>query len=282
DPGADFWSATVDYDEGAGAEALTLTGKSFILQHSYADNGSFDVTVAVTDDDETGSRTSTLTVRNVAPIVDAGADKTFTSGQTFNFAGSFSDPGVNDSPWAWSIDWGTGTPTTGSATAQGAITGSNRVCGAGTYNVILSVTDKDNGTGKDTAQVTVGYLPVGISIQPGSNPSPIALKKQGTFPVAIFSTPTFDARTIDVSSLRIGNEVGAEAQVATLKGKYQTTIQDVNGDGRLDMMAQFSVPDLVANGDLTLATTSLVLRGKLGPNGDPCINFRGVGAVKVN
>ncbi|HEX7977110.1 MAG TPA: M12 family metallopeptidase, partial [Gemmatimonadaceae bacterium] len=123
DPGADFWSATVDYDEGAGAEALTLTGKSFILQHSYADNGSFNVTVAVTDDDETGSRTSTLTVRNVAPIVDAGADKTFTSGQTFNFAGSFSDPGVNDSPWAWSIDWGTGTPTTGSATAQGAITG---------------------------------------------------------------------------------------------------------------------------------------------------------------
>jgi PKD repeat protein len=282
DPGADYWSASVDYGDGSASQALTLVGKSYVLGHTYADNGTFTVTVSVTDDDETGTQSKSVQVRNVVPNVDAGADKTFTSGERFNFAGSFSDPGVNDSPWAWSIDWGTGTPTTGSATTQGAITASNRVCSAGTYTVTLSVTDKDNGKGTDAAQVTVGYLAVGISIQPGSNPSPIALKKQGTFPVAILSTATFDARTIDVASLRIGNEVGAEAGVATLKGKYQTTIQDVNGDGRLDMMAQFSVQDLVANGDLTMGTTSLALRGKLGVNGDPCINFRGVGAVKTN
>jgi len=272
----------VDYGDGGGASALDLLGKSYHLRHTYADNGKFTITVSVTDDDETGTQSKELEVRNVVPKVDAGADQTFTSGQTFNFAGSFTDPGVNDSPWNWSIDWGVGSPATGTKTAPGAITASNRVCGAGTYNVVLSVTDKDGGKGTDAAQVTVGYVVVGLSIMPNTVPSPISLKKQGGVPVAILSSATFDARTIDVASLRLGNEVGAEASVAMLKGKYQSSIQDVNGDGRLDLMATFNVPDLVANGDLKLGTTSLVLIGKQAPPGDPCINFRGVGAVKVN
>ena len=283
DPGADFWSATVDYGDGGGATALELIGKNFILNHKYADNGSYGVTVDVKDDDATSTKTATQVVLNVVPKVDAGADQTFTSGQTFNFVGSFTDPGVNDSPWTWRIDWGVGSPATGTKTAPGAITASNRVCGAGTYTVVLAVTDKDGGKGTDATTVTVGYLAVGLSVMPGSAPlSPVSLRKQGSLPVAILSTPTFDARTIDLASLRLGNEVGAEAAAALLKGKYQTSLQDVNGDGRLDLIATFVVPDLVANGDLTASTTSLVLRGKLGPMGDPCINFRGVGAVRVN
>lgn len=283
DPGADLWSATVNYGDGGGTNALPLIAKNFILNHKYPDNGSYTVTVAVKDDDATSTKTVTQVVQNVAPQVDAGADKTFTSGQTFDFAGSFSDPGVNDSPWSWRIDWGAGSPATGVKTAQGAITASNRVCGAGTYDVILSVTDKDAGIGRDTARVTVGYVLVGLSIMPGSTPlAPISLKKQGALPVAILSSPTFDARTIDAASLRLGNEVGTDAQVVLSKGKYQTSISDANGDGRLDLVVMFNVPDVVANGDLTLATTSLVLRGRQGQGGDPCINFRGVGAVKVN
>ena len=283
DPGADFWTATVNYGAGAGAQTLSLLGKNFILNHTYVDNGTFTVTVDVKDDDATSTKTATQVVVNVAPTVNAGADKTFTSGQTFNFAGSFTDPGVNDSPWNWSIDWGVGSPTAGSTNVRGAITASNRVCGAGAYDVILSVTDKDGGKGSDTTKVTVGYVAVGLSIMPGSGaPAPISIKKQGSLPVAILSTPTFDARTIDVATLRLGNELGVDAQVSMSKGKYQTSVSDVNGDGRLDLVVTFSVPDLVANGDLTVSTTSLVLRGNQGASGDPCINFRGVGAVRVN
>ena len=113
-------------------------------------------------------------------------------------------------------------------------------------------------------------------------PAPISIKKQGSLPVAILSTATFDARTIDVASIRLGNEVGVDASVSLSKGKYQTSVSDVNGDGRPDLLVTFNVPDLVANGDLVLSTTSLVLRGKQGASGDPCINFRGVGAVRVN
>jgi PKD repeat protein len=282
DPGADFWSATVNYGDGGGANALSLIGKGFLLAHTYADNGSYTVTVAVKDDDETSTKTGTQLVNNVAPTVDAGADKTFTSGQTFNFAGSFTDPGANDSPWSWSIDWGVGTPTTGSTNTRGAINASNRVCGAGTYNVTLSVTDKDGGKGSDAAQVTVGYVVVDLSIMPGTSLAAISIKKTGSLPVAILSSSTFDARTVDVASIRIGDEVGTDTPVAMQKGKYLTRVEDVNGDGRLDLVMTFDVPTMVSNGDLKSSTTSLVVRGFQGATGDTCINFRGVGSVKVN
>lgn len=49
DPGADVWTATVDYGDGDGAQSLALTGNSFVLSHVYPVAGSFTLTVRVTD-----------------------------------------------------------------------------------------------------------------------------------------------------------------------------------------------------------------------------------------
>ena len=250
-------------------------------KHRYANDGGYKVGLFVFDGYEEEATERVVTIRNVPPSVNAGADQTIASGQTFNLAGSFSDPGVNDAPWGWSVAWGFGSPTTGSTNTQGAIAASRRMCAAGTYNVVLSVTDKDNGTGTDAAQVTVGYVVVGLAIMPNANPSSISLKKQGSLPVVILSSPTFDARTVDVASIRLGNEVGTDTEVAKQKGKPLSRIDDVNGDGRLDLILTFDVQQLIANGDLTLTTTSLVIRGFQGATGDSCINFRGVGTVRV-
>jgi DNA/RNA endonuclease G (NUC1) len=65
DPGADPWTATVNYGEGAGAETLVLNGKTFVLSHIYLAAGAFTVTVRVSDDDVTSSRTQFVTV--IAP-----------------------------------------------------------------------------------------------------------------------------------------------------------------------------------------------------------------------
>jgi PKD repeat protein len=62
DPGADPWSATVDYGDGSGVNSLALTGMSFSLSHTYSTAGTFTVTVAVSDDDATATRTQTVTV----------------------------------------------------------------------------------------------------------------------------------------------------------------------------------------------------------------------------
>ena len=53
DPGADTWTATVDYGDGRGAQPLTLTGKTFQLSHTYAD-GPTPTRSRVTVDDGDG------------------------------------------------------------------------------------------------------------------------------------------------------------------------------------------------------------------------------------
>jgi hypothetical protein len=188
---------------------------------------------------------------------------------------------VRDNPWNWNIAWGIGAATTGSTNVQGAITGSRQLCVAGTYNVVLSVTDKDGGIGSDAVQVTVGYVNVGLDITPGTTPNPISLKNKGDLPVAILSSATFDAATLDVSSIRLGDEQGSDTPVSTQKGRYTSRLLDVNGDGRLDMVVSFSVPALVANGDVLMGTTSLTIRGAQGASGGSCVNFRGTDAIRV-
>ena len=67
DPGADRWSASVDYGDGEGATALTLAGVAFRLAHDYPRAGTYTVTVRVTDDDG-GIGTSTARVVVQTPL----------------------------------------------------------------------------------------------------------------------------------------------------------------------------------------------------------------------
>jgi hypothetical protein len=49
DADPDSWTATVDYGEGSGAQALALAGKQFSLGHRYTAAGSHTVEVTVSD-----------------------------------------------------------------------------------------------------------------------------------------------------------------------------------------------------------------------------------------
>jgi hypothetical protein len=51
DPGADTWTAAVNYGDGTGLMSLPLSGKNFALSHRYRIPGTFTIAVAVTDDD---------------------------------------------------------------------------------------------------------------------------------------------------------------------------------------------------------------------------------------
>jgi DNA/RNA endonuclease G (NUC1) len=62
DPGADAWSASVNYGDGSGTNTLSLAGTTFSLSHTYGAAGTFSVIVRVSDDDVTSSRTQTVTV----------------------------------------------------------------------------------------------------------------------------------------------------------------------------------------------------------------------------
>ena len=97
-------------------------------------------------------------------------------------------------------------------------------------------------------------LPVTIDIKPGSYPNTINLGSNGVVPVAIFSTATFDARTVDPTTVTLANA----AVKLTGKGKPIASFEDVNGDGRLDLVVQVGTSAL----QLTSGDTIAVLRGK--------------------
>jgi PKD repeat protein len=61
---------TIAWDFGDGSEHLTLNSEHSTVSHVYRDNGEYDVTLTVTDDE--GASTSNsfkVTVNNVAPTI---------------------------------------------------------------------------------------------------------------------------------------------------------------------------------------------------------------------
>jgi PKD repeat protein len=144
---------TYAWDFGDGS-----SGTGVSPSHTYADNGVYTVQLTVTAaDDQTHSATTTATIENVAPSVQAGGDRTITEGNSFQLSATFSDPGVLDAPWGYHIDWGDGTSSSGDTSDQAAaIVATSPVYGTpGTYTVVVSVTDKDGGTGSDQFTLTV-------------------------------------------------------------------------------------------------------------------------------
>jgi hypothetical protein len=156
DPGADTWTATVDYGDGSGVKPLTLNAnKTFGLSHVYGHEGSYGVTVVVRDDGNlSASDTLTVTATNVAPTVEAGPNATIAEGGTFVASGSFSDPGADT--WTATVDYGDGSgvkPLTLNANKTFAL---SHVYGhEGSYGVTVVVRDDGNLTGSDTLTVTV-------------------------------------------------------------------------------------------------------------------------------
>ncbi len=79
-----------------------------------------------------------------------------------------------------------------------------------------------------------------IDIKPGSYPNSINLGSNGVVPVVIFSTSTFDARTIDPTTVILA---GAPVKLKG-NGTTMSSFQDVNNDGLPDLVAQVSTEAL--------------------------------------
>ena len=80
-------------------------------------------------------------------------------------------------------------------------------------------------------------LQVPIDVKPGDTPTTIERNRGGHLPVAILSTATFDALTVDTTTIRVG-PTGTEAEPA------RTTQGDVNDDRRVDLQVLVRVQDL--------------------------------------
>jgi len=95
---------------------------------------------------------------------------------------------------------------------------------------------------------------VGIDIKPGSYPNSINLGSNGVVPVAILSSATFDAATVDPLSVTLSSS----PIVLRGTGTPSASLEDVNGDGLLDLVVQVSTEAL----QLTTSSTSAALQGR--------------------
>lgn len=111
--------------------------------------------------------------------------------------------------------------------------------------VIVNVTDVEE------------EIPVRIDILPNDDTNSINLKKTRSIKVAIFSSSSFDATQIENDSLRFG-ATGTEDSLRR-KGKHNTPkirYEDIDGDGLLDLIAEFDVQRTGLTVDDTTATLS--------------------------
>jgi hypothetical protein len=110
--------------------------------------------------------------------------------------------------------------------------------------------------------------PIAIDIKPGGVPNSINLGSKGKVPVAVLSSEAFDATTMNLASILFA---GAPVNVKN-NGTFQASFEDINDDGRLDLVLHFSTQAL----SLSPMATSATLTGTT--NAGRCVN----GADSVN
>ena len=260
DPGADEWTATVDYGDGSGEQSLTLgADKTFALEHTYADDGVYTVTVTVTDDDAgVSGDTLTVTVHNVLPAVDAGPDQTVYEDTTVELeAAGFTDPGVVD-VHAATIDWGDGTPPEDGIVVQGAgfgsVVGSHVFPEVGVYTVVVWVADNDEPgcPVSDSLRLTVvnGFAAFGVFAQSDD----VKLDDGGTVEGSVGSQDKVEAHK---DSLIAGDLLSIAGKTHIHESARVLGSVNCGGDVDLDKLAVVG-RDIACGDDVMLKKDSLV------------------------
>jgi hypothetical protein len=101
-----------------------------------------------------------------------------------------------------------------------------------------------------------------IDIKPGSGVNPVNLKSKGVIPVAIITTPDFDAASVDVDSVCFG-DAGDFSQHACDEAHGQGHLEDVDGDADLDLVLHFRTQDTgIDAGDTEACLTASTIFGE--------------------
>lgn len=105
-------------------------------------------------------------------------------------------------------------------------------------------------------------LEVDIDIKPFSDPNSVKLSNKGDIPVAILSTTTFDATTVNPSTVCFGDAEDATARDCT-EAHGTGHIEDANGDTLLDLVLHYETRQTgIDFGDTQACLTGQTLGGQ--------------------
>ncbi|WP_455393077.1 PKD domain-containing protein [[Eubacterium] cellulosolvens] len=188
DPGTDTFSYAWDLDDDGFYDDSTIQNPSW----TWYDNGVYNIKLKVTDDDGGWDiDTSSVTVNNVAPTADAGADKMGVEPSPFTFTGSHTDPGTLDThTYEWDFDYD-GTTFDVDATGNGV---SHTWLDDFYGTVALRVTDDDGGWSIDTCSVTVNNVAPTVNAGPDQS---VAVGEPVNFDGKFEDPGTKDTHTIE-------------------------------------------------------------------------------------
>ncbi len=97
---------------------------------------------------------------------------------------------------------------------------------------------------------------VSVDVKPGSITNSINVKSRGEIPVVVLTTRIFSASTVNPLTVRFGR-TGTEA------APVHSALEDVDGDGDLDMILLFKTQDTgIQAGDTEAKLTGMTLTGR--------------------
>lgn len=160
-----FSGLTIDWGDGSedtpysvvnrisGAPGTATTARFEHAAHTYADNGTYTVTVMIQDDDASAvARQFQIVVHNVAPTLSLSGLASVNEGAVYTLNLSEIDPGA-DTISSWTINWGDGTQT---VAGNPASVTHKFVDGKKSYVISATATDEDGAyTAGNTVSVTV-------------------------------------------------------------------------------------------------------------------------------
>ena len=157
DPGV-LDTHTIRWNFGDGTETSNVLDPT----HVYKDNGTYKVTLDVTDKDgDIGSANIDVLIRNLPPVADLGPARLISEGVLTTFDSSITDPGANDThSFLW--DFGAG-----GTLVDGGRKMTRQYPDEGIFVVTLTVTDDDGGA--TTVKTTVHVLNESPAVNAGSD-----------------------------------------------------------------------------------------------------------------
>src|SRR5574342_676906 len=86
--------------------------------------------------------------------------------------------------------------------------------------------------------------PVTIDVKPGNAQNRVKLSSQGVLAVAVLTTPDFDASQFAPEMAHLNDANTAMDESCAGAGAQRWSLDDENGDGRLDLVFFFKIQDL--------------------------------------